>query len=243
MATDNTQYSMNAFEKVMSSAPICWYSKYIVGPLIKKACPMPDELASSDYQSFGELAQQKIGLAKDRMIPIKKMPADYSERYKIQASTEPDAIYINEYELNKHSPIYRWHSSLHEASHHKFNHVAVPFIWVPVVSVMLFVDIPLKFLTPKGLGESGKIIRALVNSALLLYCTKKILTKSNQYLEFRADMHALAHLDCYKCAEIIAETRGNNPEVHTRGYLNYDDIMTVAQKYKDKEMICAYHQK
>lgn len=238
---DDVKYSMKIFESIMSSGPVCWYSNYIVGPITKKISRPGDELASEEYQNYGDLAQRHILIPENRRVPVKKMSLEYSQKHSIQASADPTGIYVNEEQLNKLSPIYRWYSSLHEASHHKFNHSALPFILLPLVGGMIIFDMPLKFLMVRNLSGSGETIRTIFNSALLYYITRKFLFHSNLYMEHHADIHALNHLGCFKCAEIVASTRGNNLEVNDRGYLNQDDILKFATKFKANNSLCEYH--
>lgn len=129
------------------------------------------------------------------------------------------------------------HAVRHELTHFKYND--------SVAGLAIFPAIIMGYCAPIVATYFGcddvEFKHRVVSSALAAGVANILLKKIGYYFERRADIEALYASKCSECAFETAEESNDDEELLSDGYLNKSDILYIANKLKDANLLCSSH--
>jgi hypothetical protein len=203
------------------------------------------ELASAEYQALGKAAQESLGIAQERHVPIRKIDPNSIMAKVALATAEADAIYINEEALKQRSYGAQRCGLLHEAVHKKYHDISVDQI------IELFITAIGAFASYKLIGSMNsagryKILQGTASLVAGLIAASCVTNQYHHFMERRADIEGHYAAACSVCVQEAAVQRDisfnqqNNPLKHN-GYLWAPDLEKIAADLARENKLCAYH--
>jgi hypothetical protein len=241
----------NMMERIGTSRLMNLFStgiqKKIDTHLTNRIYGLGDEPASSEYQQLGKEAQDVLGIAVNRQLPIKKIPSTSMIYGLVGAIAPSDAIYVNEDKFNKTTYGARRCGLIHEAVHAKYHDTATDTaLELGTLSLGAMVAYAfIKAIKPQG---RYKILGALGLGVATLTVSYVSSLKFHHYMEHRADVKGHYASQCHVCVQEAAVRRREIFEVQNHalkdnGYLWAEQLEKIANDLKQQNKVCTVHSK